>query len=323
MRILVTGGSGFIGSHLVEHYQHRAEVRVLDSFRTGHRRNLEGLQCELIEGSVVDESKLADAVQGVDIVYHLAALVSVPESMARPREAVDINAHGTLAVLEASAQAGVRKLVLASSAAIYGDNPAVPKLESMLPEPKSPYAVTKLDGEYYLAMYAREGRLPTAALRFFNVFGPRQDPKSPYAAAVPIFMEKALRHEDITIFGDGEQTRDFVFVKDIVSGLVFAAENEHVSGTYNCGYGGSMTVNELARRVIGLAGSKSRICYAPVRAGDVKHSRASVDKLLAAGWKPVSNLDEGLGITLAAYRSAASFPEAHGGPASEFAGRRQ
>ena len=303
MKILVTGGSGFIGSHVVEHYQDLAEeIRVLDNLRTGYRKNLDGLKHFFIEGSVTDREAVAKAVEGVDLVFHLAALVSVPESMAKPGECVDLNVHGLLNVLEASAAAGVRKLVFASSAAIYGDNPAVPKLETMLPEPKSPYAITKLDGEYYLDLFHRERGLETAALRFFNVFGPRQDPKGAYAAAVPIFIEKALAGDDIQVHGDGEQTRDFIYVQDIVGALAFAAETPGVTGVFNAGYGGQMTINDLAGKIIAAAGSASRILHGPARAGDVKHSRSSADKLRQAGWRPGHSLDDALATTLAFFR---------------------
>jgi UDP-glucose 4-epimerase len=306
MKILITGGSGFIGSHIVEHYQGKAdEIRVLDNLRTGYRHNLDGFQCTFIEGSVTDRDAVRRAVEGVDYIYHLAALVSVPESMEKPGECVDINVHGLLNVLEEAEAAGARKLVLASSAAIYGDNPTVPKLESMLPEPKSPYAITKLDGEYYLNMFQNEGRLQTAALRFFNVFGPRQDPKGAYAAAVPIFIERALRGDPITIFGDGGQTRDFIYVKDIVGALSFAAETDGVSGVFNAGYGGQITINELAGEIVNAAGTDAKILHAEERPGDVRHSRASADRLLAAGWKPRFTLPEGLAQTLEFFREKA------------------
>jgi UDP-glucose 4-epimerase len=299
MKILVTGGAGFIGSHIVESYQDKAdEIRVLDNLRTGYRHNLNGLRHTFIEGSITDRELVKKAVEGIDYVFHLAALVSVPESMAKPGECVDINVHGLLNVLEEAAAAGVRKLVFASSAAVYGDNPTVPKLETMIPEPKSPYAITKLDGEYYLGIFQREGLLETAAIRFFNVFGPRQDPKGAYAAAVPIFIEKAVRGEDITVFGDGGQTRDFIYVKDIAGALTFAVETPGVTGVFNAGYGGQITINDLAERVISSAESSSKVLYAPERAGDVKHSRASAAKLLAAGWKPRHSLEEGLAATL-------------------------
>jgi UDP-glucose 4-epimerase len=304
MKILVTGGSGFIGSHIVEHYQDKAEeIRVLDNLRSGYRKNLDGLKHSFIEGSVTDRALVREAVGGVDFIFHLAALVSVPESMAKPGECVDINVHGLLTVLEEASAAGVRKLVFASSAAVYGDNPTVPKLETMLPEPKSPYAITKLDGEYYLGMFQREGRLETAAIRFFNVFGPRQDPKGAYAAAVPIFIEKAIKGEDITVFGDGEQTRDFIYVKDIVGALAFAVETPGVTGVFNAGYGGQITINQLAGQLVSNAGSPSKILHAAERPGDVKHSRASADKLLAAGWKPRHTLEEGLAATFESFKN--------------------
>ena len=303
MKILVTGGSGFIGSHIVEHYQGKAEeIRVLDNLRTGYRKNLDGLKVTFIEGSVTDRDAVAKAVEGVDYIFHMAALVSVPESMAKPGECVDINVHGLLNVLEAAAAAGVKNVVFASSAAIYGDNPTVPKLETMLPEPKSPYAITKLDGEYYLDLFNRERGLETAAIRFFNVFGPRQDPKGAYAAAVPIFIEKALKGEDITVYGDGEQTRDFIYVKDIVGALSFAVETPGVTGVFNAGYGGQMTINDLANQVIAASGSASKVLHGPERAGDVKHSRSSAAKLLGAGWVPKHSLDEALATTLEFFR---------------------
>jgi UDP-glucose 4-epimerase len=298
MKVLVTGGAGFIGSHLVEHFQGKAEVRVLDNLRSGYRRNLDGFDVEFIEGSILDADAVKRAVEGVDYVFHLAALISVPESMAKPRECVDLNVTGLLNVLEAAADAGARKLVLASSAAIYGNNPTVPKVETMLPEPKSPYAITKLDGEYYNAMFTTEGRLETASMRFFNVFGPRQDPNSAYAAAVPIFIRKALAGEPLTIYGDGGQTRDFIYVKDIVAALVFAATTPGITGTFNVGYGASTTINDIARTIIAEAGSDSEIRYEAERAGDVRHSLASVERLNEAGFRPVSNLREGLAATL-------------------------
>ena len=305
MKILVTGGAGFIGSHIVELYQDRAEeIRVLDNLRTGYRHNLDGLRHTFIEGSITDRELVREAVRGVDYIFHLAALVSVPESMAKPGECVDINVHGLLNVLEEASAAGVKKLVFASSAAVYGDNPAVPKIETMLPEPKSPYAITKLDGEYYLGMFRSEGRLETASIRFFNVFGPRQDPKGAYAAAVPIFIEKALRGEDITIFGDGGQTRDFIYVKDIAGALSFSVETPGVGGVFNAGYGGQITINDLADKLVKAAGSSSKIVHAAVRAGDVRHSRASADKLRAAGWTPLHTLDEGLARTLEFFQNS-------------------
>lgn len=297
-RILITGGAGFIGSHIAEHYSRRCEVRILDDLRTGHRRNLDGIEADLIEGSILDRSAVGAAMRGVDAVFHLAALVSVPESMEKPGDCVDINVKGLLTVLECACEAGVQTLCLSSSAAVYGDNPEVPKRESMMPEPRSPYAITKLSGEYYCDLFAREGRLRTACLRYFNVFGPRQDPNSQYAAAVPIFITRALRNEPIAVFGDGEQTRDFIYVKDVVAANVFAAENPEVAGVFNVAYGGRLTINELAERIVRLTDSNSEIQYGPERPGDVRHSSASVDRLRRVGFKPTADFDTGLAETI-------------------------
>ena len=203
-----------------------------------------------------------------------------------------------------AARAKVKKVVLSSSAAIYGDNPVTPKVETMLPEPKSPYAITKLDGEYYCKMFADEGRVPTACLRYFNVFGPRQDPKSQYAAAVPIFIDRAVKNEPITIFGDGEQTRDFVFVKDIVAANVFFATQSKSTGVFNVAYGRRITINDLARTICRLTGSRSEIKYLPERPGDVKHSLASIEKLKATGFTPTSDFSTGLEKTIQFFKGA-------------------
>jgi len=294
MRVLITGGSGFIGSHLVQRFQGRAEIVVLDNLRTGRRSNLEGLDHTFVEGSVTDRSLVREVMHVVDFVFHLAALVSVPESMERPAECVDINIHGLLNVLQAAADEKVRKVVFASSAAVYGDNPEVPKHETMRPEPKSPYAITKLDGEYYLEMFRLHHGLDSASLRFFNVFGPRQDPDSAYAAAVPIFIQKALSGSDITIFGDGGQTRDFIHVSDIAAALEHCATRPDIHGTYNAGRGDSITILELAATIQRLTSSASVIRHLPERAGDIRHSRASIDKLLATGFQARTTLESGL-----------------------------
>jgi UDP-glucose 4-epimerase len=305
MRILVTGGAGFIGSHLVEHFQGSAEVCVLDNLRSGFKRNLQGFNHEFIEASILDREAVRKAVQGMDYIFHLAAMISVPESMAKPVECNEINAIGTLILLEEAAKAGVKKLVLSTSAAIYGDNPIVPKVETMLAEPKSPYAITKLDGEFYCKMFADEGRLQTACLRYFNVFGPRQDPNSHYAAAVPIFIDRAVKHQPITIYGDGGQTRDFIYVKDIVAANVFFATQSKATGVFNVAYGKKITIKELAQKICALTGSKSEIKHAPERAGDVKHSLAAIDKLRVAGFSPTSNFADGLAATIRVFQGQA------------------
>ena len=297
MRILITGGAGFIGSHIAEYYQGKAEIRILDNLRSGNMRNIRDLDVDFIRGDVRDRVKLARAMQGVDYVFHLAAMVSVPESMFKIAECVNINIHGLLNVLEEAAAAGVKKLCFSTSAAIYGDNPIVPKVESMIPEPKSPYAITKLDGEYYCNMFTREGRLQTACLRYFNVFGPRQDPKSAYAAAIPIFTAKAVANEDITIYGDGEQTRDFIYVKDIVEANVFMAMNDF-TGVYNIAYGQKITINDLVQEILKATNSQSKVVHLDERPGDVKHSMAAVDKLKSTGFVPQHTFAEGMKKTI-------------------------
>ncbi|MCF6176656.1 MAG: NAD-dependent epimerase/dehydratase family protein [Victivallaceae bacterium] len=297
MKILVTGGAGFIGSHIVEHFQGKAEVRVLDNLRSGYLRNLDGFDVEFIEGDIRNRTIVKQAMQGVDYVFHMAAMISVPESMDKPIECVDLNVNGLLVVLEEAAKADVKKLCFSTSAAIYGDNPTVPKLETMYPEPKSPYAITKLDGEYYCNMFSQEGKLKTACLRYFNVFGPRQDPKSAYAAAVPIFTAKAVENEPISIFGDGEQTRDFIYVKDIVAANAFMAQSEF-TGVYNIAYGKKITINNLVDTIKGIIGSSSEVKHLEERAGDVKHSMAAVDKLNATGFTPGSSFAAGLAETI-------------------------
>ena len=302
-RILITGGAGFIGSHLARHFGERSEVTVLDDLRSGYASNLDGVTCRFQRGSVLDNRALAQAAEGAEEIYHLAAMVSVPESVAKPDECSELNTEGTRRVLEAALAAGTRKVVLASSAAIYGDNPIVPKVETMPPEPKSPYAETKLAGERLLEKYRTEHGLGTTSLRFFNVFGPRQDPRSAYAAAVPIFIAKALRDEPIGIHGDGGQTRDFIHVTDIVGALAHAGASKEMAGTYNVGYGKALSILELAQEILRLTRSSSCIEHLPSRAGDVRHSLASNERLLAAGWKPRSSVSLGLAETVDYFRN--------------------
>ncbi len=238
-----------------------------------------------------------DIMKDVDHVFHLAALVSVPESMEKPREAVEINVLGTLHVLEAARACKVKKVVISSSAAIYGDNPTVPKIETMTPEPRSPYAITKLDDEYYARMFTADFGLPVTCLRYFNVFGPRQNPTSQYAAAVPILIDKCLRGEEIVIYGDGEQTRDFIYVKDIVAANLLAATSD-VTGVYNVANGRSVSINRLAEMIVRITGADVPVRHAPVRSGDVKHSLADTGRVRGVGFTPHTTLEEGLKATI-------------------------
>ena len=304
MNVLITGGAGFIGRHLAARLQGEHAVRVLDDLSTGRRENLAGLRVELIEGSITDRAAVSRAVRDVEVVFHLAAMVSVPESMQRPDACVERNVTGLLNVLTAATEAKVRRLCFSSSAAVYGERPESPKREDLAPDPRSPYAITKLDGECYCRLWSATTPLETVSLRYFNVFGPRQDPKSAYAAAVPIFLRQALASEPLTIFGDGGQTRDFISVHDVVAANLFAATTPGMAGVYNVGYGGEMTVLDLAQRIIRATGSRSVIQHAPTRAGDVRHSRADVTRLLASGFRPTTSVDAALAELVASARAA-------------------
>ena len=298
MNYLVTGGAGFIGSHVAESLAERGDglVRVLDNLRTGRHDNLDGLDVEFVEGSVTDEDVLCRSLRNVDAVFHLAAMVSVPETMEHPLECMEINALGTIQLLAAARRQGVRHVVLSSTSAIYGDHPAQPKEESMCPQPLSPYAVSKLNAEMSMQILGEPWGIHTTSLRYFNVFGPRQDPGSAYAAAIPIFLSRALRDEDIVIFGDGEQTRDFVYVKDVVQANLLALESG--DGIYNVGSGGTISVNELARKIISMTGSKSRIVHADPRPGDVRHSGADIGRIRKIGFAPRVECEQALEWTV-------------------------
>jgi UDP-glucose 4-epimerase len=301
MKILVTGGAGFIGSHIVEHFHNDHEVLVVDNLRSGFRRNLEGFNCAFHQVSITDRENLLPLFEGVERVFHLAAMITVPESLDKPTECVQINTTGTLNVLEAAREHGVRKVVFASSAAIYGENPEVPKREDMLPEPKSPYAVSKLDGEYYLKIFEDEWGVGAGPLRFFNVFGPRQDPQSQYAAAIPIFIHSALRGEDITIFGDGSQVRDFVYVKDVVAACVLASEKG--GPVCNVARGEHITINDIASQIIELTGSTSKIVHLDSRPGDIHTSYADISRLKSRGYSPSQDQRESLVATIRYFES--------------------
>ncbi|MCK4928537.1 MAG: NAD-dependent epimerase/dehydratase family protein [Methanosarcinales archaeon] len=294
MEILVTGGAGFIGSHIAEHFSLAGhDVTVLDNLSTGYLHNIqENASITFIEGDICNPEVVEKAVYGTDYVFHMAAMVSVPLSCQHPAKAFRINTLGTLNVLQSSQAAGVEKVVIASSAAVYGNNPVLPKREDMLPEPASPYAISKLDCEYLARMFNGEG-LRTTCLRYFNVYGPRQDPGSAYAAAIPIFISRAQAGEALVIYGDGEQTRDFVHVSDVVQANVAAMEHGD-GGVFNVATGRSVSITELARTVLEITGSSAGIVYQPERAGDIKHSRADVSRI-SGWWRSEVELGDGLG----------------------------
>lgn len=299
-KYVITGGAGFIGSHIAEYLSGEGhQVVVLDSLRTGFESNLNGLNVQFEKGDIRDEMLVNELVEGANGIFHLAALVSVPESLLKIKECIDINTIGTINMLEAAKNNFGCKVVFSTSAANYGNNPVLPKVETMSPEPMTPYAITKLDGEYYLKMYQDQFNVPTASLRYFNVFGPRQNPKSAYAAAVPIFINKALQNKPITIYGDGLQTRDFIYVKDVVKANILASTvgNE----TYNVALGHSTSVLELAEKIIEITNSKSEIQFLEERPGDIKHSKANPSKFNELGFKPDYSIEKALEETIEFY----------------------
>lgn len=308
--MLVTGGAGFIGSHIVERLLELSHtVRVLDNFSTGRRENIESFldRIELREADVRDPGAVREAVDGVDVVFHEAALASVPRSVDDPVSSNEVNVAGTLNVLRASHAAGVRRVVYASSSSIYGDSPELPKSEHMTPAPESPYAVGKLAAEYYCRVFSRLYGLDCRALRYFNVFGPRQDPTSQYAAVVPIFVTSLLEGSSPIIHGDGEQSRDFTFVDNVVAANMLAAEASEGSGeALNIACGETVTVNELFRSLQEITGSSVEARHADPRPGDVRHSFADITRARdVLGFAPSVGFTEGLERTVSWFRQAA------------------
>ncbi|MBC8078029.1 MAG: NAD-dependent epimerase/dehydratase family protein [Chloroflexales bacterium] len=303
MDILVTGGAGFIGSHLVRWLVEQGHsVRVLDNLTTGHAHNLEPVASaiDMRTADLQDADAVREALVGVDYVFHLAALISVVQSVEQPLLTHAINVNGTLGLLEAARAAGVRRLVQVSSAAIYGDPAQVPTPEATPPEPLSPYGLTKHIAEEYGQLYSRLYGLECVALRFFNVYGPRQDPHSPYAAAVPRFVDALASGKQPTVFGDGLQTRDFTFVEDNVRALWVAASAPGIAGAvFNVGRGQPCTVLDLINTLADLLGVEARPHFVPARAGEIRHSCAAVEAFAQqAGFRAQVSLSEGLGKTL-------------------------
>lgn len=309
MRFVVTGGAGFIGSHLVEHLVHAGHVvTVLDDLSTGKRENIAPWKSSIrfIEGSITDLATCTKAIAGAQVVLHQAALPSVPRSVADPLGSHAVNATGTLNVLIAARDAKVDRVVYAASSSAYGDTPELPKHEGMLPRPRSPYASAKLAGEDYCRAFHASYGLPTVSLRYFNVFGPRQDPASAYAAVVPKFIAAAIANTSPVIFGDGQQTRDFTYVENVVrANLAACSAGEAAFGAaINIGCGERLSINALWDQVRRLTGSSAEARHEPPRAGDVRDSLASVVRARdLLGWAPTVALDEGLRRSLAAARA--------------------
>ncbi|QSZ67896.1 SDR family oxidoreductase [Methanofollis aquaemaris] len=298
MRYVVTGGAGFIGSHIAEVLSNEHEVVVIDDLSTGHRENIQDFDVEFVEGSVTDLPLLREIFRGADGVFHQAAIASVPKSVDDPLATHTVNETGTLDVLLAARGAGVKKVVFASSSAVYGEEPTLPKHEGMLPAPVSPYAISKLTGEHYEAVFSKLFGLKTVALRYFNVFGPRQDPSSQYSGVISIFTDRVKAGEPITIHGDGGQTRDFVYVADVVRANLLAMERD-VTGVFNIARGRQTDLNTLARGVMEAAGREVPVEYGPVRQGDVRHSLADISRAREVlGWAPEWSLVDGLVETI-------------------------
>lgn len=299
-RAIVTGGAGFIGSHIAEELIGRGyRVTILDNLATSKAANMEAVlknkNAAFIRGSIVNLPILRKIFSGADYVFHQAAIPSVPRSIRNPRASHHTNITGTLNVLLAARDCGIKKVVYASSSAVYGDTPASPKTEDINPDPLSPYAVTKLAGEYYCKVFREIYGLDTICLRYFNVYGPRQDPNSPYAAVIPLFIASVMAGKPPVIFGDGEQSRDFAFVKDVAEANVTAAESR-ATGIFNIGSAVKVTVNQLVEIIIRLTGNGTiKPLYKDIRPGDILHSLADISRARKAfGYRPKYSLADGL-----------------------------
>jgi UDP-N-acetylglucosamine/UDP-N-acetyl-alpha-D-glucosaminouronate 4-epimerase len=309
-RYIVTGGAGFIGSTLVRRLLARGDgaVEVIDNFLTGHARNVAEVRSSIVlhEIDIRDFEAVRAAIAGADTVFHLAAIPSVPRSIHEPEPSHDVNINGTFHVLRASAEGGVRSVVYAASSSAYGDTDVLPKVENMLPRPKSPYAAQKLMGEYYASIWAECFGLETVSLRFFNVYGPRQDPSSPYSGVLSIFMRCLIERRSPTIFGDGEQTRDFTYVEDVADLVIKAAGAPGVSGkVYNAGNGNRYSLNSIWRSLQEIEGVEIPAEFGPPREGDVRDSQADITATVRdLGHAPRFTLEEGLRRTLEWYKAS-------------------
>lgn len=308
-RVLITGGAGFIGSHLAHALVAQGQtVRVLDNFSTGSRANLAGCAVDIIEGDVTDWPTVCRAVEGCDLAFHQAALVSPSRSMAYPALNHAVNVTGTFHVFEAARQAGLRRVVYASTAAVYGQRPGLPKRETDPTAPLTPYGAAKVMNETEASVYNQAYGLECIGLRYMNVYGPRQDPESPYSGVLSIFCQAVVRGQGVTILGDGEQTRDFVFVDDVVTALLamtegpFSAENSLM----NVGCGVAVSLNQVVALLGELVGRPVPVTYAAERPGDIRHSCADITRLVqVTGFRPQTDLRAGLTATLNWLRTAA------------------
>ncbi|MFZ1682751.1 MAG: SDR family oxidoreductase [Candidatus Zixiibacteriota bacterium] len=307
MQYLITGGAGFIGSNIARKLLADGhKVRVLDNFSSGTLENLEDIasRIELIDGDIRDYWTVTRAVKGVDFVLNQAALPSVPRSVDNPVTSNAVNIDGTLNMLEASRHAGVRRFVTASSSSVYGESEVLPKVESMVPSPLSPYAITKLTNEYYCQVYWQLYKFPTVALRYFNIFGPYQSPKSEYAPVIPRFTVAFMKGEQPIVYGDGEQSRDFTFIDNCVQANLLATQADGMVGqAFNVACGAQFTLNDLLKELRKILNVSIPARYEPARIGDIKHSYAGIDKIKAQGYKPTVSFVDGLHKTVEFFKN--------------------
>jgi UDP-glucose 4-epimerase len=303
-KVAVTGGLGFIGSHLIGKLNEDNDVVIIDNQTSGNIKNIEDLDFTKIDTDFSDitQANLEQIFEDVDYVFHMAAVTSVPLSVNDPLKSNEVNITGTLKVLEAAKNCEVKKLILSSSSAVYGETETVPINEKNPINPLSPYAVTKATGELYCRVYSEIYELSTIALRYFNVFGPKQDPKSQYAAVIPIFIDKLLKNESPVIYGDGEQTRDFVSVKQVVEANILAAKSNE-TGSYNIGLGRSTSINQLFGMIKDIMGKDISPIYENERAGEIKHSVADISKAKSIGYTPKNDFKEELAETVEWFNS--------------------
>jgi len=297
-KVVVTGGAGFIGSHLAEELAAQGyAVVILDDFSTGRKENIASLRqkknVEFVQGSITDLSGLQKLFGGIDCVFHQAAMARVPRSIEDPTTVNQVNITGTLNVLVAARDQGVKKVVFASSSSVYGDAATLPQREDMIPSPLSPYALTKLTGEHYGIIFKQLYGLSTVCLRYFNVYGPGQDPHSQYAMVIPAFIDRAANNLPPVIHGDGEQSRDFTFIGDVVKANILAAEST-AEGVYNIGSGRSITIKQLAEKIIQLMRKDLKPLHDKPRPGDVRHALADISRAKSFGYEPEWSLEDGL-----------------------------